>query len=307
MQERDWLYVSARNFVILIVTAALVLPNSAHAEPLSIRGSDTLIYLGQRFAALYSRRSPDTQIIVQGGSAQTGSAQAVKALSAEETDIAQFEGAPLSRASLDIVSFPVGVQAIVVYVNESNPVRELTIGQLRSIFMGEITNWKALGGPDTNISLYAGESSTGTLTYFQEVVLHADPYPFVGKSNTKALLDEISSHPEAIGYGSLASAQGVRAVNIKLSPTSLAVAPTGDTIRSRQYPITRYISWALRRQHSPALDALCRWVLSPEGQLLVEGVGFEPLLPNERSAALEKLQESGKSKESVSHLRGLGK
>jgi hypothetical protein len=41
--------------------------------------------------------------------------------------------------------------------------------------------------------------------------------------------------------------------------------------------------------------------------LVVEGVGFEPLLPNERSAALEKLQESGKSKESVSHLRGLGK
>jgi hypothetical protein len=121
MQEKDWLYVSARNFVILIATAALVLTRPADAQPLSIQGSDTLIYLGQRFAALYSRTSPDIQIIVRGGSAQ-----AVKALSAEQADIAQFEGAPLSRGSLGIVSFPVGVQAIVVYVNESNPVRELT-------------------------------------------------------------------------------------------------------------------------------------------------------------------------------------
>jgi len=179
----------------------------------------------------------------------------------------------------------------VVYVNESNPVRELTIGQVRSIFTGEITNWKDLGGRDANIALYAGESSTGTLSYFRESVLHGqDPYPFVGETNTKTLLDEIGSHPSAIGYGSLGSAQGVRALAIKVGPASMGIAPTEDAIRSRQYPISRPVLWTVRRQRSRYLEAFCRWALSSEGQLVVEGVGFEPLLPSSRNSALERLQ-----------------
>jgi len=256
-------------------------------QQISIRGTDTLIYLSQRFAAIYSRTSPDTHISVQGG----GTAAAVVALTAGQTDLAQFEGNHASSDSAEVVSFPVGVQAIVVYVNQSNPVRELTLGQLRSIFMGEITNWKSLGGPDLTINLYAGESSTGTLAFFREFVLQGEePYPFVGKSNTKALLEEIAQHPEAIGYGSLASGPGVRAIAIKRGPASLAVSPDEQAIRSRRYLLTRPVSWAVRRQHPQTVDAFCRWVLSGEGQIVVESVGFEPLLPGDRASALASLR-----------------
>ena len=257
-------------------------------QQISIRGTDTLIYLGQRSAAIYSRTAPNAHISVRGG----GAAAAVVALAAGQADLAQFEG---NRAPSDwagVVSFPVGVQAIVVYVNQWNPVRELTLGQLRSIFMGEITNWKALGGPDLAINLYAGESSTGTLAYFQESVLHGEePYPFVGKSNTKALLEEIANHPEAIGYGSLASGPGVRAIAIKRGPASPAITPDEQTIRSRQYLLTREVSWAVRRQHPRDVDAFCQWVLSGEGQIVVESVGFEPLLPGDRNSALASLRK----------------
>jgi phosphate transport system substrate-binding protein len=257
-------------------------------QQLSIRGSDTLIYLGQRFAAMYARSSPDTRIVVQGGGSET----ALNAVLAKQADVAQFEGEPPTSGSSNLVSFRAGVQAVVIYVNESNPVRELTLGQVRSIFLGEITNWKALGGPDATILLYAGESTTGILAYFQDSILHGkEPYPFVGKSNAMELLGEIASHPQAIGYGSLASARGVRAVGIKFGPTSVAVQPTGDTIRSRQYPIARYVSWAVPRRRDSALDALCHWVLSSEGQLVVEAAGFEPLLPAERTHALAKLDQ----------------
>ena len=271
-----------------IATFVAALSCAAHGQQqISIQGSDTLIYLGQRFAAIYSRTLPDAHILVQGG----GSTRAMNGLSSAQADIAQFEGDKPGLNSPGVVSFPVGVQALVVYVNDSNPVRELTIGQVRSIFMGEITNWKSVGGPDAGITLYAGESSTGTLPYFQESVLQGEePYPFVGKSNTKALLDEIAGHPEAIGYGSLAAGPGVRALAIKFGPASLAIAPTEEAIRSRQYPMTRHVFWVVRRQHSQALDAFCRWALSSEGQLVVESVGFEPLLPGDRSSALARLQ-----------------
>ena len=263
-------------------------------QEISLRGTDTLIYLGQRFAAIYSRTVTDAHISIRGG----GAASAVSALPAGQTDLAQFEGNSVPLNSADVISFPVGVQGIVVYVNQSNPVRELTMAQLRSIFIGEITNWKSLGGPDLTISLYAGESSTGTLAYFQESVLRGEePYPFVGKSNTKALLEEIASHPEAIGYGSLAAAPGVRALALRRGPASLPVDPSEQAIRSRQYPLTRQVSWVVRRQHRAAVDAFCRWTLSAEGQMVVESVGFEPLLPEDRSLALTSLKNAATLKQ----------
>jgi phosphate transport system substrate-binding protein len=48
------------------------------------------------------------------------------------------------------------------------------MGQVRSIILGQITNWKELGGPDRRINLFAGESTTGTLAFFQEAVLHGE-------------------------------------------------------------------------------------------------------------------------------------
>lgn len=264
----------------------MILPCFARAQQLAIRGSDTLIYLGQRFAASYTRVAPGLQIRILGG----GWAPAVNAIAAGQVDAAEVEGEPPAPVPGEFVSFPIGVQAIVVYVNASNPVRELTVRQLRAIFMGEITNWKSLGGDDARILLYAGESTTSTLAYFQESLLRGeDPYPFVGKANTKELLEEIAKTPEAIGYGSLASNPGVREIAIKLGPASLAVAPTEEAIRARKYPITRRVYWAVKRKRDRNVDSFCRWVLSSEGQLVIEASGFEPLLPSDRQSALTKL------------------
>jgi phosphate transport system substrate-binding protein len=292
MRERNVLVNACRGLVrggqLLLVILALFCA-VAPAQQISIRGSETLIYLGQRFAAMYLRESPQIQIAVQWGT----TAQSVNALRAGQATVVQFEGESSAVVSPDLLSFPIGVQAIVVYVNSANPIRELTIGQLRSIFAGEITNWKTLGGPDSTILLYAGESTTGTLAYFQDSVLRGqEPYPFVGKSNTKSLLDEIASHPEAIGYGSLAQAQGTRTVAIKLGRNAFAIRPTEEMIRSRRYPITRQVSWAVLRRRSQVADALCHWALSSEGQLVVEAAGFEPLMPGERNAILARIAAS---------------
>jgi phosphate transport system substrate-binding protein len=275
---------------LLLALVAMVLcpcPRAAAQQEIRIQGSDTLIYVAQRFAAIYQRRSAATSVVVRGG----GVAAAISALSSGRADVVQFEESNLQGRGL--LSFPIAVQAIVVYVNQANPVEALTLGQLRSIFLGQITNWRQVGGPNLTIHLYAGESSTGTLAYFQNSLLGGrEPYPFVGKANTKDLLEEIAAHPEAIGYGSQASAPRARALAIKAAPGSPAIEPTPNSIRSRRYPIARFVSWAVSPRSSYALKQLCTWVLSSEGQLVVESVGFEPLTPEDRASGLVKLSRS---------------
>lgn len=264
---------------VLVFIAVIAYGLPAFSQEVTIGGSDTLIYLAQRFAEQYRTKHGDAQFTVRGGSRTDPKAGGF--------DIFQNEGSgPVPKR----IAFPIAIHAIVVYVNKSNAVTELTVAQLRSIFLGQITNWKEVGGPDRRINLFAGESTTGTLAFFQESVLHGEePYPFEGKNNTHALLDVIASDPAAIGYGTLDASAGVRTLAIKSGLTSLAVEPSISSIRSREYPITRQVYWAVNSNASRVAKEFCGWVLSAGGQLVVEGAGFQPILPQERSAGLARL------------------
>jgi phosphate transport system substrate-binding protein len=263
----------------IVVCAPVLLCSIPLFSQSSIGGPDTLIYLGQRLVEQYRAKHPGAQFTVRGG----GRAAA----KAAELNIVQSEGSARMEKR---VAFPIAIHGIVIYVNKANPVRELSVAQVRSIFLGQITNWKELGGADSRINLFAGESTTGTLAFFQESVLHGEePYPFVGKNNTHALLEVIAADPAAIGYGTLDANPYVLGVAIKSGLTSLAIEPTIPTIRSQKYPITRQVYWTISPNAPREAREFCGWVLSAEGQLVVEGAGFQPLLPEERSAGLTRL------------------
>lgn len=259
----------------------LFLAPLAFGQTVTIQGSDTLILLGQRLSQQYKRHNRNADFAVKGG----GAASAFASLGSG-VDIAQDDSSGTKRQ----FHVAVAVQGIAVYVNRSNPVNSLTLAQLRGVFLGEITNWKALGGPDAPIMLFAGESTTGILDYFQESILRdKEPYPFVGKANAKDLVDTIAATPNSIGYSSLRYSPEVKTVALKLGPSSLSVLPSSETIRNRKYPISRYIYWTLAKQPTGHLADFCTWVMSQEGQTVVESVGFEPLLPHDRKRALASL------------------
>jgi len=219
---------------------------------------------------------------VQGGGASNG----LKALSSGKAQIVQSEKNLPGAQDLKI---PIGVQDIVIYVNRTNPVNELTLAQLRAIYVGEITNWKELGGPNLRILLYAGDNNTDTETYFQDAVLHgSEPYPYVGLTSAKDLVDMVANHPDAIGYSSIYPSNRAKALRIK-ADAGPAIEATIETIRQRQYPISRYIYWYLAGRPNGKVRIFCEWALSNEGQLVVESVGFEPLPQADRVAGLRKL------------------
>lgn len=257
--------------------AVFILLTSSCFAQVSIAGDDTLILLAQRVSQVYRQTNPSAQISIAGRSG-TANAQIIQAV--------RKQGGR---------SLPVGVQSAVIYVNKSNPVSELTLAQVRAIYMGEITNWKAVGGNDAQIKLYAGESTSGTLAFFQEVVLKGqEPFPFWGKSTTKELVETIAADHDGIGYASFNPSTAVKPIKLKAGNTSLAVEPSMEMIRTMRYPLARYLYWSVADNEKAG--ALASWLLSSQGQLVIESVGFEPITPEQRKAGLALLRKpSGSS------------
>jgi len=245
-------------------------------QTVTIRGSESLIFLGQRFASLYSHHNPNMQFKVAGGSLE----EAFRELNGGHADIVEVEGGS-ERAALHL---PIGIQAIAVYVNKDNPIKELTVAQLRGIFMGEIKSWKELGGPDRRILMYSGDNDL-TVNFFQDYVLHGEEaFALEGKATFKDMIDAVQRDAGAIGIARLTPTPLLKLVPLKAGAVSLAVTPSPATIRNHEYPITRYVYWNLAHKPSGELKDFCAWVFSSEGQLVVESAGFEPLLPNERAS-----------------------
>jgi phosphate transport system substrate-binding protein len=256
-----------------IIIAFLLFTGTCFAQ-VKIGGDDTLILLGQRIAQVYRQNRPAANVTVGGQSA------------ASRAEIVQSV-----RKSAAARTFPVGVQSVVVYVNRANPVSELTVAQVRAIFMGQITNWKAVGGKDAMIKLYAGESTSGTLAFFQETVLRGEePYPFWGKSTTKELVETVAGDPDGIGYASYNPSASVKPMRVKAGNTSLGVEPTMDNIRSMRYPLGRYLYWSVKGNAGSEALSLAEWLLSSQGQLVVESIGFEPITAQQRNAGLAALR-----------------
>jgi phosphate transport system substrate-binding protein len=276
-----------KNLLSLVLCSCLVVPLGTHAQQkrIELQGSDTLILLGQRINQLYQRRQPLVTVSVHGGGVQS----ALPRLAKGEIDIAQAHGGLKLENAKELLAVPVGAEGIVLYVHESNPVNELSVLQVRAIYAGEILNWKQVGGPNQRIVLYGGDSP-GMGAYFTESVMHgAEFFGYEGKTTTKDLLDVIGVHPNGLGFAGVGFAPHVKALKIRPDVNTPAVEPTITRIRSLEYPISRYIYWYLAGKPQGAVKDFCEWVFSPEGQLVVEGAGFQPLEPKARAAALRKL------------------
>jgi phosphate transport system substrate-binding protein len=253
---------------------------------IQLQGPDTLILLGQKLSQLYQRTHPTVSLRVHGGGVQAALPLLIKG----DIDLAQTQGMLPAEDARNLLAVPVGVEGIVLYVHELNPINELSVAQVRAIYTGQILNWKQLGGADQRILLYGGESTSGIGPFFAESVLRGEEsFGYEGKNSTKDLLDVIAEHSNAVGFGGVGSAPHVKALRIRSSATTRAVEPTIAMIRSLEYPISRHIYWYLARKPQGAVRDLCDWIFSSEGQLVVEGVGFQPLAPEERSKGLRKL------------------
>jgi phosphate transport system substrate-binding protein len=176
------------------------------------------------------------------------------------------------------VEIPCAKDGISIYVNKANGVSELTVKQIGQIFSGQITNWKQVGGVDAGIKLYGRESSSGTFVFFKDNVVKTDYAPSCQTlPGTAAIVNAVKKDKYGIGYGGAAYAEGVKDCKVKKDDKSPAYLPTAETIKNKTYPISRYLYMYLRNRPTGETKAFIDWILSPEGQKIIEGVGYFPV------------------------------
>lgn len=273
-----------RMALIAIGLAGGMLPAlAAHAGTITVKGSDTMVVLGQRWAEEYMKKNPKTVIQVTGGGSGTG----ISALINGTTDICEASRAMKDsekkqlqdKAGAPPVEIPVAKDGLSVYVSASNPLNELSMAQLKAIFTGKVTSWKEVGGPDAKIIPYSRENSSGTYVFFKEHVLENGDYTPRAQNmpGTAAVVNAVAKEKFSIGYGGAAYAKGIKVLKIKKDPASAAIGPSDATIKDGTYPLSRPLFFYTRAKPSGDIEAFTSWVLSPEGQAIVTKVGYFPI------------------------------
>jgi phosphate transport system substrate-binding protein len=269
------------------------------AGKISEKGSDTLLLLAQRWAEDFMNKPEysEVQISVSGGGSGTG----IAALINGQTDMAdasrEMIQSEIDQAKgVNPVEWKVAMDGITIIVNPDNPVSELTLQQLATIYEGNVTNWKDLGGNDGQIITYGRQSNSGTYVYFKEHVLKNKDY----RNDVQALngnadiAEAVARDKNGIGYVGLGyaeqSAGTVRIVNVKKDANSPAVKPSIQTVTDGSYPIARFLYIYTNGVPKDASAAYLKFILSEEGQKIAEETGFIPLTSDITQQELSKLE-----------------
>jgi len=252
-------------------------------QTISIKGSDTMVQLGQSWAELYMKQHPDVTIQVSAGGSGTGIAalidgttmicQASRSMKDAEKESLK------AKQNLEAVETPVALDALAVYVHKDNAVQSLTMEQVGKIFLGEITDWKDVGGTPGKIVLYGRENSSGTYAYFKEHVLGDKDFPpkYQALPGTGAVVDAVAKDKAGIGYGGIGYATAIKTIGITKDTGGMPIEPSMANVLSGAYPISRQLFWYTAGPLEGAAKDFQEWVLGPEGQKVVSDKGFYPL------------------------------
>jgi len=178
--------------------------------------------------------------------------------SAEQMKYAEEKG-------VELVFVPIGLEAFVFFVNENNPVENLTADQIRKIYAGKYTNWSQLGGANRIINPITRLEGSGSQSAFER---------FMGdeKIGRKSFFAVTGA---SIGFSFRYYMTGiVQNSSVKMISVN-GVSPTPENVRNRSYPLVSEF-YAIYRKDNPNenLPRLVHWLLSDEGQNLIEACGY---------------------------------
>ncbi|GAB6137521.1 PstS family phosphate ABC transporter substrate-binding protein [Halanaerobaculum tunisiense] len=256
-----------------------------------VKGSDTIVNLAQTLAEQYMEDNPNHSLSVTGGGSGTG----IAALINDKVDIAdasramkQSEIEQAENNGVDVNRYVIAMDGLSVIVNENSPVTDLTVDQIGAIYRGEITNWKEVGGPDKEITLYGRQSNSGTFVYFRDNVLEADYSANMNRMNGNAqIVEAVKADESAIGYVGIGYVvddgdvtEGLDIVNVaKDSSSDYATPLKPENVKTGKYPLARPLNQYTNGQPSGAVLEFLKYELSEEGQETAVEEGFYPVSP----------------------------
>lgn len=170
--------------------------------------------------------------------------------------------------NIELEFVPIGLEAFVFIANTTNPVTDLSIEQIKEIYSGKIKNWKKVGGANMPIAAWQRKQGSGSQTAFLK---------FMDGEKTKSnLLGIFFGSP--IGYSFRYYVAGItQNANVKMISLN-GIAPTKENIQNGSYPLSSNFFAVYRKDtENTNVKKLIDWILSPEGQRIVDDNGYVPL------------------------------
>lgn len=222
----------------------------------------------------------------------SGTSGAYEALIKGEADIIFAAGpsddqwAQANKAGVELNLTPIGKDAFVFFVNNNNSVDDLTVEQIQGIYGGTIKNWSEVGGKHSSIKAFQRSINSGSQTALVRLMNGkelTDPPKEDVISAMGGIIEEVSDYKNfksALGFSfRYYATEMVNNNQIKLLKIN-GVYPSKDTIRSGAYPLGSEFYAVTTNSNNPNAASFLEWVLSPQGQYLIEETGYVGINPN---------------------------
>lgn len=282
---------SPQILIAVLITVGIA-TNSLAADQITVKGSDTMVLIAQRWAESYRKTHPETTIQVTGGGSGTGISSIIEGtcnLANSSRPIKAAELAKGKEVGKTLVEHKVALDALCIVVHPENPVTALSVAQVKAIMIGAVSNWKDVGGENRRIVLYSRESSSGTYAFMKEHIMGGADFAATAQTlpGTAAIKSAVARDKGALGYGGaafFADRPDVRIVGIRPLKGQPPVFPVVNgrvdepRIRSLEYPIARYLYCYTNGHPKGGLKHYLDWILGPAGQALVRAEGYVPLM-----------------------------
>ena len=166
---------------------------------------------------------------------------------------------------VELVYVPIGLEGFVFFVNENNPVDDLTVEQIRKIYSAEYKNWSDVGGSNRVINPVTRLNGSGSQTTFEAFMGDYE----IGRKSPFAITGA------SIGFSFRYYMDGI-VENDAVKMLSLnGVYPSAENIQNRSYPIVAQFYAIYRADNqNENIPLLIDWILSEEGQELIEKTGY---------------------------------
>ncbi len=284
---------------VLLAATLGCFSNSGQRDDGTIRitGSDTMVNLAQAWAEEYQKDHPDISAQVRGGGSGVGIATLIsgkvdiapasRAMSEEEFELAK------KNTGKEPKQFIVGSDALAIYVHKDNPMDSISIEELAAIYGegGKISKWQELGVDNPQcaggeIVRVSRQNSSGTYVYFRDTVLGKNREYKQGttaQSGSSDVVALVSNTPCAIGYSGMGYYQPgqVKMLKVSAKKGEPGIEPSIRSALDGTYPISRPLYLYTLGEPTGSVEEFIDWVMGPEGQRIVEEVGY---VPNELGA-----------------------
>ena len=169
---------------------------------------------------------------------------------------------------VELVYVPIGLEGFVFFVNEKNPVDNLTTQQIRKIYTCEYTNWADVGGANRIINPVTRLEGSGSQTAFEAFMGEYE----IGRKSPLAITGASIGFSFRYYMDGIVGNDGVKMLSLN------GVYPSAENIQNRSYPIVAQFYAIYRADNdNENIPVLVDWLLSQEGQALIEATGYVPI------------------------------